>query len=219
MLSVTYVRDLWEPQDLPQPKQRGRVIANDEIYMGYSAVQFVDLEGPFEINRIAEDTPSRAEIFVCHPDLGTEEEACATEILAGLARRAYRRPATDVEVQTLLEFYSTGREDGAALKRGFNSRWKDCLYPRRSCCASIGIRKDWAPGEIYRLSDLELASRLSFFLWSSIPDERLLDLAESGQPHGSDDPGAGSAANVGGPSIRGCDRARFRCPVVEFCAG
>ena len=181
VLSVTYVRDLWEPQDLPQPKQRGRVIANDEIYMGYSAVQFVDLEGPFEITGFAEDTPSRGEIFVCHPDLGAEEEACATEILARLARRAFHRPATDTEVQTLLEFYSTGREDGGSFEAGIQFALERLLVSPSFLLRVYRDPEDLAPGEIYRLSDLELASRLSFFLWSSIPDERLLDLAESGQ--------------------------------------
>ena len=181
VLSVTYVRDLWEPQDLPQPKQRGRVIANDEIYMGYSAVQFIDLEGPFEITGFAEDTPSRRKIFVCHPDLGAEEEACATEILARMARRAYRRSATDPEVQTLLEFYSMGREDGGSFEAGIQFALERILVSSSFLLRVYRDPEDVPPGEIYRLSDLELASRLSFFLWSSIPDERLLDLAESGQ--------------------------------------
>ena len=181
VVSVTYVRDLWEPQDLPQPKQRGRVIANDEIYMGYSAVQFIDLEGPFEITGFAEDTPSRRQIFVCHPDLGAEADACATEILERMARRAYRRSPTDQEVQTLLEFYRMGREDGGGFEAGIQFALERMLVSSSFLLRVYQDPEDAAPGDIYRLSDVELASRLSFFLWSSVPDERLLDRAESEQ--------------------------------------
>ncbi len=181
MVSVSYVRDLWEPQDLPQPKQRGRVIANDEIYMGYSAVQFIDLEGPFEITGLADDTPSRREIFVCHPDWGAEEEVCATEILTRMARRAYRRSATDDEVRILLGFYGMGREDGGSFEEGIQFALERLLASSSFLLRVYREPPGLSPGDVYRLSDIELASRLSFFLWSSIPDELLLDLAENGQ--------------------------------------
>ena len=181
MVSVSYVRDLWEPQDLPQPKQRGRVIANDEIYMGYSAVQFIDLEGPFEITGLADDTPSRREIFVCHPDWGAEEEVCATEILTRMARRAYRRSATEDEVRILLGFYGMGREDGGSFEEGIQFALERLLASSSFLLRVYREPPGLSPGDVYRLSDIELASRLSFFLWSSIPDELLLDLAENGQ--------------------------------------
>ena len=98
---------------------------------------------------------------------------------AGTAR--VHRPATDTEVQTLLEFYSTGREDGGSFEAGIQFALERLLVSPSFLLRVYRDPEDLAPGEIYRLSDLELASRLSFFLWSSIPDERLLDLAESGQ--------------------------------------
>ena len=181
MVSVTFVRDLWEPQTLPQPKQRGRVIANDEIYMGYAAVQFVSLEGPYEITGLAEDTPSRRVIFGCHPGRGAEEQACAVDILSRLARRAYRRPVTELEIQTLLEFFEMGREDGGSFDAGIQFALERLLISPSFLLRVYRDPDGAEPGQIYRLSDLEVASRLSFFLWSSVPDERLLELAEREQ--------------------------------------
>ena len=181
VVSVTFVRDLWEPQTLPQPKQRGRVIANDEIYMGYAAVQFVGLEGPYEITGLAEGTPSRRVIFVCHPDRGAEEQACATDILSRLARRAYRRPVTEPEVQTLLEFFDLGRVDGGSFDAGIQFALERLLMSPSFLLRVYRDPDAAEPGHIYHLSDVDVASRLSFFLWSSIPDEHLIDLAEREQ--------------------------------------
>jgi mono/diheme cytochrome c family protein len=126
------------------------------------------------------DSPSRARIFTCRPATNAEETACATKILSTMARRAYRRPATDADVQVLLSFYRTARAGGnfdagirAALERVLVS--PDFLFRIEADPANL------APGTAYRLSDVELASRLSFFLWSSIPDDELLDLAIRGQ--------------------------------------
>jgi cytochrome c5 len=181
VVSVTFVRDVWEPQTVPQPKQRGRVIADDEIYMGYAAISSISLEGPFEVTGFAEDTPSRRAIFSCHPDQGAEEVACATEILGRLARRAYRRPVTDSDVQTLLAFFDEGRGDGGSFDSGIQLALERMLVAPSFLLRVYRDPAGVAPGDIYRLNDLQLASRLSFFLWSSIPDEALLDLAERGQ--------------------------------------
>jgi cytochrome c5 len=135
--------------------------------------------GPYN-GRVPQDSPSRRRIFVCSPISRADETACATKILSTLARRAYRRPATTEDVQTLLGFYERARTDGdfdagvrAALERVLVS--PDFLFrieaePEKA-----------APGSAYRLPDVELASRLSFFLWSSIPDDELLDLAIRGK--------------------------------------
>ena len=183
VVSVSFVRELWESERLPQMPFRGRGINNDERYMGYALLRSIDIAGPHEVSAWGEDldTPSRQEIFLCHPRRGAEEEACATEILSRMARRGYRRSATDGEVQTLLEFFDLGREEGGSFDDGIQLALERLLV---SPAFLLRVYEDPAqvePGEIYRLSDLELASRLSFFLWSSIPDERLLDLADRRQ--------------------------------------
>jgi hypothetical protein len=128
------------------------------------------------------ESPSRKLLFVCHPASAAEETTCATKILSNLARRAYRRAPTDEDVQTLLAFYKRTRPAGsfddairAALERVLVS--PDFLFRIEADPAGI------APGSVYRIPDVELASRLSFFLWSSIPDDTLLDLAIRGKLH------------------------------------
>jgi hypothetical protein len=135
--------------------------------------------GPYD-GRVPEDSLSRRRIFVCHPESAREETPCATRILSNLARRAYRRPPTEADVQTLLGFYKDGRaaadfESGirAALERVLVS--PDFLFRIEADPANV------KPGTPYRITDIELASRLSFFLWSSIPDDELLDLAVRGK--------------------------------------
>jgi mono/diheme cytochrome c family protein len=131
----------------------------------------VTIVGPFNPQG-AHETPSRQRIFVCHPSEASQETPCATQILSTLARRAYRRPASGTEVTTLLNFYNEGREAG-----GFDAGIERAL---RAILMS--------PNFLYRievdsprLSDPELASRLSFFLWSSIPDDELIGVASQGR--------------------------------------
>ena len=137
------------------------------------------IEGPHN-GRVPIQSPSRQRIFVCRPANRAEEAPCASRILGTLARRAYRRPATPDDVHTLLGFYASGRAEGdfdtgvrAALERLLVS--PDFLFRIEADHAGT------AAGSAYRLSDVELASRLSFFLWSSIPDDELLGLAIGGQ--------------------------------------
>jgi Protein of unknown function (DUF1592)/Protein of unknown function (DUF1588)/Protein of unknown function (DUF1585)/Protein of unknown function (DUF1587)/Protein of unknown function (DUF1595)/Planctomycete cytochrome C len=174
IVGVSFVRELWEPEGLPQPLQRGRVIANDQVYMDYANVGSVQIGGPFnKPAEAAKDTPSRRAIFVCQPPVKAEERPCATRILSRMARLAYRRPVTQADVQTLLEFFDSGRHDGGSFDYGIQFALERMLADPDFL---LRVHRD-SPG----ISDLELASRLSFFLWSSIPDERLLDLAERGQ--------------------------------------
>jgi len=137
--------------------------------------------GPYDAH-VPADSPSRRLLFVCHPAAAADETTCATKIVSRLARRAYRRPATDDDVQTLLAFYKQGRASGtfdegirAALERVLVS--PDFLFRIETDPAGA------APSSAYRIPDVELASRLSFFLWSSIPDDTLLDLAIRGKLH------------------------------------
>ena len=180
-VSVSFVRDHWEPGGVPQSVQRGRLLANDELYMDDASVHSVEIVGPYAVEGLARDTPSRQEIFVCHPDRGAQEVACATEILTRLARRAYRRPVTDRDVTTLLGFFHEGRETRASFDAGIQFATEYLLSDPDFLLRVNRDPEEAEAGEIYRVSDLDLASRLSFFLWSSIPDEELLDLAERGE--------------------------------------
>jgi mono/diheme cytochrome c family protein len=135
--------------------------------------------GPYK-GAVPQDSESRRLIFTCHPASAAEETPCATKIVSTLARRAYRRPVTGDDVQTLLRFYQSARAAGnfdegirAAVERVLVS--PDFLFRIEADPANA------AGGSVYRISDVELASRLSFALWSSIPDDQLLDLAIGGK--------------------------------------
>jgi len=139
----------------------------------------VTISGPFESSGVG-NTPSRDRVFVCQPARSAAEAACAETILATLARRAYRRPVTEVDLQRLLPFYREGRSE-----RDFDTGIQRALE-RLLVSPQFLFRVERDPDRVppntnYRISDLELASRLSFFLWSSIPDEELLDLAVKGK--------------------------------------
>jgi hypothetical protein len=175
IVGVSFVREMWEPEGLPQPLQRGRVITNDQVYMDYANVGSVQIGGPYAQAAKAKDSPSRRAIFVCRPNTTAEERACATKILSKMARLAYRRPVEARDVQTLVEFYDTGRNDGNSFDSGIQFALERMLVDPDFL---LRIHRDQNTA---RLNDLEFASRLSFFLWSSIPDDRLLRLAEQGQ--------------------------------------
>jgi cytochrome c551/c552 len=177
-VSVSFVRQYWEPEGVLQPPQRGFARTTNELYFGDPAVDRVLVGGPYEARR-PNDTPSRGRIFVCRPTTGASDEPCARKILSTLARRAYRRPVTEAEVATLLEFYRAGRSEGgfeAGIQRGL----------RRILSAPnflFRVEREPAnvpPGTPYQIDAIDLASRLSFFLWSSIPDDELLDLGIRG---------------------------------------
>ncbi len=178
-VSVSFVQQPRELEEALQPRSLGFGFMSDQLYDGLAAVESVGIAGPY----LAEgpgDTPSRRLVFVCRPPTPADEAPCARKILSTLARRAYRRPVTDAELQTLVDFYDTGRSTG-----GFDAGIQAAIE-RLLVSVNFLLRVDTpppgaAPGGAYRLSDLDLASRLSFFLWSSIPDEELLDLATRGE--------------------------------------
>jgi hypothetical protein len=145
---------------------------NDRI-----AVDSVEIEGPFNATGPG-DPPSRRRIFVCKPSPG-DETVCAKTILTALARRAYRRPVTGRDADRLLRFYAAGR-DGADFEAGIRAALESILVDPEFLFRIEREPAGVARGAAYRISDLELASRLSFFLWSSIPDEELLAAAERG---------------------------------------
>ncbi len=181
VVGVSFVREQWEPEGLPQPLQRGRVITNDQIYMDYASVGSVVIGGPYDVTGLS-DTPSRQAIFTCHPQHSGEERSCATEIMSRMARRAYRRPVTPDDVQSLLDFFEIGREDGGSFDAGVQFALERMLVdPDFLLRVYHDPVSSPADDSVYSLSDLEVASRLSFFLWSSLPDDELLTLAEQGR--------------------------------------
>jgi hypothetical protein len=141
-------------------------------------VQTVVISGPFQPTSTG-DTPSRHRIFVCLPASSGDEPACARRIVATIARRAYRRPVTDDEVATLMSFYEKGRT-GADFEIGIQQALARILVAPAFLYRTEPEPAGTKPGAPYHLSNLDLASRLSFFLWSSLPDDELLDVASKG---------------------------------------
>ncbi|HYR84601.1 MAG TPA: DUF1592 domain-containing protein [Terriglobia bacterium] len=145
------------------------------------ALYSVSIAGPFDQSGV-EDTPSRQRIFVCRPASPSDENACAKTILSTLARRAYRRPVSDLDLQAQLGFYRDGRAEGG-FETGIETAIRAILVNPGFLFRVGKSPSNVLPDTAYRISDLDLASRLSFFLWSSIPDDELLDLASSGRLH------------------------------------
>ncbi|HKS35781.1 MAG TPA: DUF1592 domain-containing protein [Verrucomicrobiae bacterium] len=145
------------------------------------AIYQVSINGPYEPKGPGE-TPSRRRIFVAKPAKPEEDERCAKQILSALMRRAYRRPVTDEDLQKPMEFYHKARaEDG--FEAGIQAALSAVLVSPQFLFRIEHDPADIPPGSAYRVSDVELASRLSFFLWSSIPDDELLDTAIRGELH------------------------------------
>ena len=144
---------------------------------GAVTAPIVTIEGPFDRSGAAIEQPSRKKVFACRPASPAEESACASRIVSTLARRAFRRPVTDADLAPLLQFYADGRQAGT-FENGVENALTAMLSSAKFLYRTEPPPADAAPGTIYKLSDLELASRLSFFLWSSIPDDELLTLAE-----------------------------------------
>jgi mono/diheme cytochrome c family protein len=148
---------------------------------GHPHVESLTITGPFN-SRGAGDTPSRRKIFVCRPSNRTAEEPCAVRIISTLARRAYRRPVTQADLQPLLRFYRTARH-ASGFEEGIEVAVQRILTDPEFVFRAERDPEGAAPDSVYRISDLELASRLSFFLWSSIPDDQLLRLASRQRLH------------------------------------
>jgi hypothetical protein len=145
------------------------------------AIYQVSINGPYE-SAGAGDTPSRRRVFICQPGKQSDEDACAERILSALIRRAWRRPATAADLQKPMEFYHQAKtEDG--FEAGIESALGVVLASPEFLFRIEQEPTNVAPHTVYRVSDLALASRLSFFLWGSIPDDELLATAERGDLH------------------------------------
>ena len=145
----------------------------------YPEIGALRIEGPFDAVR-PEDSPSLRRVFVCRPTRAAEERPCASEILATLARRAFRRPVDDNDLAGLMEFYDSGRASGD-FEDGIELALRRLLSSPQFLVRVEREPESVAVGEAYRISDIELASRLSFFLWSSLPDEELIETAARGE--------------------------------------
>jgi hypothetical protein len=156
-----------------------RSSADNFDWAGRPHIQTFTVTGPFNVDTISE-TPSRRAIFTCHPTSARRERDCASQILTRLARRAYRQPVSKAEMEPILSFYDTARRSGG-FDSGIQRGLERILASPRFAFRVEHDPDSVAPGTPYRISDIELASRLSFFLWSSIPDDTLLDVASRGQ--------------------------------------
>ena len=172
------VRSFGVSESLSKPLLRSYPTPNSVA--GLPAVSRIVVTGPLAAAGRG-DTPTRRRIFTCRPATAeAAEAACAEQILAALARRAYRGLATDADVRELVGFYEAGRAAGG-FEAGIEAAlWRLLASPKFLFRFEFDP-PDAAPGAAYRIGDLELASRLSFFLWSSIPDEPLLAAAERGE--------------------------------------
>ena len=179
MVGVTFIKRNHAESDEPlQPHERNHDLQDMN---GLPLIDFVSVRGPYN-SKGPGDTPSRRRVFTCHPSTSSgqaaskEEAACARTILTTLARRAYRRPVTSADVDPILERYTVGRAKGTfdnGIEQGLRLVLANPKFIFRTETAPVGATA--------RVTDLELATRLSFFLWSSIPDDQLLDLAAQGR--------------------------------------
>ena len=179
VIGVSFVARPTEDEGIKQPPDRVTAGSlTNEFYYSNPSVESVSIEGPFAAIA-ASDSPSRRKVLSCDPTARKDEESCARKVLSTLARRAYRRPVTATEVETLLTFYRSGRQ-GHGFDAGIQHALERVLVDPNFL---FRIERDPAnvrPATGYPVSNLELASRLSFFLWSSIPDDELLDVAVRG---------------------------------------
>ena len=150
---------------------------NDRI----PSIRGLQITGPFHPSGISE-TPSRAKILICDPKAPTDEVPCARRILAKIATEAYRRPVTDEDLVAPMRFFESGRK-GKTFDEGIENALVAILCNPKFLYRAEFDSPLMKAGGIYRVSDLDLASRLSFFLWSEGPDRELLDAAQSGQLH------------------------------------
>ena len=178
VIGVSFPRETWEEEGVLQPRQSGFALAVNDMPDGNPALDRVEIHGPLTVDGPG-DTPTRRRLFTCTPAAEADERPCAAEILGTLARRAYRRPVSDDDVETLLDFFDIGRR-GGSFDAGIGLALERVLADPEFLYRIEQDPVDSPPGAIYEVPALDLASRLSFFLWSSIPDDELLATAESG---------------------------------------
>jgi len=172
-VAAAFVRKIAEGTTRLRPFVR----SNADTYesTGRPHVETFTIFGPFAPSGPG-DTPSRRRIFVCRPESRNQEEPCARKILSTLAQRAYRRPVSTADLEFLIPFFREGRQKGT-FETGIQLALRRLLASPTFVFRAESDPQNSKPGTAFRISDLELATRLSFFLWSSIPDDTLIDLA------------------------------------------
>ena len=178
LVGVSFRNDSAESEGVLEPKLAVTSFAYATDALRDPGIDSVDIAGPFEATGSG-DTASRRRLFTCRPGGRQAEDDCATEILMSLARRAYRRPADNADIQPLLGLFKTGQREGG-FERGIQTAIERVLMSPQFLFRIEQDPAGTAPGSAHSISDIELASRLSFFLWSSIPDDQLLDVASRG---------------------------------------
>jgi hypothetical protein len=156
-------------------------VRSDDVQQYFEGVGSITVAGPFKVDGPGETT-TREKIFICQPTAAEQEQACAEKILSNLAHHAYRRPVNADDMPQLLALYKAGAEEGG-FEAGIRLALQKILVSPEFLFRAEVDPPDAVPGTAYRISDVELASRLSFFLWSSVPDDELLAVAEQGQLH------------------------------------
>lgn len=166
-------------QDVWEPSRRD----SQEVHMvaGMPRLRTVSIDGPYNVRGLSEG-PNRRRLFVCHPGTTkSDETSCAEKILTNLARRAYRRPVTAADVEPPMSFYRQTRHSGGSFDDGIRAGVARILSSPYFLYRIEKDPQEARAGVAHPVTEIELASRLSFFLWSSIPDEKLLDLAAAGR--------------------------------------
>jgi hypothetical protein len=177
-VAFTWVERPFQRQDIWQPPLRDTQEAHNPS--GLPRLETGVIAGPYNVSGVS-DTPSRERIFICQPDSEAAAPACAETILTTLAKRAFRGPVEAEDIAAPLEFYNEARANGGDFEDGIRSGLARILVSPAFLFRAEADPADLPGGGVHRITDLELASRLSFFLWSSIPDEELLGLAEAAQ--------------------------------------
>jgi cytochrome c5 len=177
-IGFTFIERPTQEQNMWQPVLRDSLEAHNPS--GIPRLRTGNIEGPYNVTGVSE-TPARKRLFTCKPASAAREAPCAAEILSGVARRAFRRPVTEADIKRPLAFYNDARKNGGDFNAGIRAGLARILASPAFVFRAEEDPATLPPGAPHRISNLELASRLSFFLWSSIPDDELLNLAIAGK--------------------------------------
>jgi len=177
-VGFTFIQQATQEQNVWQPVLRDSLEAHNPS--GIPRLRTGNIEGPYNATGVS-DTPSRRRLFVCTPASAAQEPACASKVLSAVARRAFRRPVLDADMTAPMAFYREARSEGGDFNAGIRAGVARILASPSFLFRSEQDAASLPAGAAHTITDLELASRLSFFLWSSIPDDELLNLAIAGR--------------------------------------